>query len=90
MRKIRRPARADGTVSDDKSCLKLAAARLRHIAGTNWSIRKYMNMTPWYADQTQEPSSREYQKCKNTCLYRKVRKLMVEKLQRPPQTFRWR
>ena len=33
--------------------LNLAAARLRHIAGTQWATRKYMNMTPLFADQTQ-------------------------------------
>ncbi|MEM7445330.1 MAG: IS256 family transposase, partial [Pseudomonadota bacterium] len=37
---------------DGQSCLNLAAARLRHIAGTKWSTRKYMNMAPLYADQT--------------------------------------
>ncbi len=25
------------------------AARLRHIAGSKWSTRKYMNMTPLFA-----------------------------------------
>ena len=30
----------------------LAAARLRHIAGSHWSTRKYMNMVPLYAQQT--------------------------------------
>jgi hypothetical protein len=28
------------------TCLNLAAARLRHIAGTQGSTRKYMNMAP--------------------------------------------
>lgn len=32
---------------------RLAVARLRHIAGTQWSTRKYMNMTPLFADQTE-------------------------------------
>ena len=32
--------------------INLAAARLRHIAGNHWSTRKYMNMTPLYAEQT--------------------------------------
>ena len=31
----------------------LEPARLRHVAGTHWSTRKYMNMTPLFADQTQ-------------------------------------
>ena len=31
---------------DGKCCLNLVADRLYQIAGTQWSIRKYMNMTP--------------------------------------------
>ncbi|GKX36260.1 MAG: hypothetical protein MnENMB40S_38780 [Rhizobiaceae bacterium MnEN-MB40S] len=38
---------------DSKSCLNFAAARLRHIAGTQWSTRKYINMSPLFADQNQ-------------------------------------
>ena len=53
MREIRRRTRVVGAFPDGKSCLNLAAARLRHIAGTQWSARKYMNMTPLFADQTQ-------------------------------------
>jgi len=51
MREIRRRTRVVGAFPDGKSCLNLAAARLRHIAGTQWSTRKYMNMTPLFADQ---------------------------------------
>ncbi|MEM7499799.1 MAG: IS256 family transposase, partial [Pseudomonadota bacterium] len=29
-----------------QSCLDLAAARLRHSAGTQWSMRRYINMDP--------------------------------------------
>ncbi len=53
MREIRRRTRVVGAFPDGKSCLNLAAARLRHIAGTQWSTRKYMNMTPLFADQNQ-------------------------------------
>jgi putative transposase len=53
MREIRRRTRVVGAFPDGKSCLNLAAARLRHIAGTQWSTRKYMNMTPLFADQPQ-------------------------------------
>jgi len=53
MREIRRRTRVVGAFPDGKSCLNLAAARLRHIAGTQWATRKYMNMTPLFADQTQ-------------------------------------
>ncbi len=46
MREIRRRTRVVGAFPDGKSCLNLAAARLRHIAGTKWSTRKYLNMDP--------------------------------------------
>ena len=52
MREIRRRTRVVGAFPDGKSCLTLAAARPRHIAGTQWSTRKYINMTPLFADQT--------------------------------------
>jgi len=42
-----------GAFPDGKSCLNLAAARLRHIAGTQWATRKYMNMTSLFSDQIQ-------------------------------------
>ena len=41
---IRRRTRVVGAFADAQSCLNLAAARLRHIAGTKWSTRRYMNM----------------------------------------------
>ncbi len=53
MREPHLRTRVVGAFPDGKSCLNLAAARLRHIAGTQWSTRKYMNMTPLFADQTQ-------------------------------------
>ena len=52
MKEIRRRTKVVGAFPDGNSCLNLAAARLRHIAGTQWSSRKYMNMAPLYADQT--------------------------------------
>ncbi len=52
MREIRRRTRVAGAFPDGKSCPNLAAARLGHIAGTQWPMRKYMNMTPLFADQT--------------------------------------
>jgi len=52
MREIRRRTRVVGAFPDGQSCLNLAAARLRHIAGTQWSTRKYMNMDPLRADQS--------------------------------------
>ena len=44
MREIRRRTRVVGAFPDGQSCLNLAAARLRHIAGTQWSMCRYMNM----------------------------------------------
>ena len=41
---IRRRTRVVGAFPDGSSCLNLAAARLQHIAGTQWSTRCYMNM----------------------------------------------
>ncbi len=40
MREIRRRTRVVGAFPDGRSCLNLAAARLRHIAGTQWSTRR--------------------------------------------------
>jgi putative transposase len=53
MKEIRRRTRVVGAFPDGQSCLNLAAARLRHIAGTQWSTRKYMNMAPLYAAETE-------------------------------------
>lgn len=53
MREIRRRTRVVGAFPDGQSCLNLAAARLRHIAGTNWSMRRYMNMDPLHAAKNQ-------------------------------------
>ena len=52
MKEIRRRTKVVGAFPDGQSCLNLAAARLRHIAGSHWSTRKYMNMAPLFADQT--------------------------------------
>jgi len=44
MREIRRRSRVVGCFPDGNSALMLAAARLRHVAGTRWGTKKYMNM----------------------------------------------
>lgn len=46
MKEIRRRTKVVGAFPDGKSCLNLAAARLRHVAGTEWSTRRYVNMQP--------------------------------------------
>jgi hypothetical protein len=43
---IRWRTRVVGAFPDGQSCLNLAAARLRYIAGTAWSAKCYMNMRP--------------------------------------------
>jgi putative transposase len=45
MKEIRRRTRAVGAFPDGHSALMLAAARLRHIAGTKWGERRYLDMT---------------------------------------------
>ena len=44
MKEIRRRTRVVGSFPDGQSALMLVAARLRHIAGTKWGLRRYMNM----------------------------------------------
>ena len=44
LREIRRRTRVVGAFPDGQSALNLAAARLRHIAGTEWSTKRYLNM----------------------------------------------
>ena len=43
-----------GGFPDGQSCLNLAAARLRYIAGTAWSAKCYMNMRPLYQPQVMQ------------------------------------
>ena len=44
IREIRRRTRVVGNFPDGRSALMLVAARLRHIAGTRWGTRRYLNM----------------------------------------------
>ena len=43
-REIRRRTRVVGTFPDGNSARMLVCARLRHVAGTQWGCKKYMNM----------------------------------------------
>lgn len=45
MREIRRRTRAVGNFPDGRSALMLVGARLRHVAGTRWGTRPYMDMS---------------------------------------------
>jgi transposase-like protein len=44
MREIRRRTRVVGAFPDGRSALMLVAARLRHVAGSRWGTRKYLDM----------------------------------------------
>jgi transposase-like protein len=44
MKEIRRRTRVVGSFPDGRSALMLVAARLRHIAGSRWGLRRYLNM----------------------------------------------
>lgn len=55
MREIRRRTRVVGCFPDGNSALMLVSARLRHIAGTKWGTRVYLDMKHFRpADATQE------------------------------------
>jgi len=43
-REILRQTRVVGTFPDGNSALMLVYARLRHVAGTQWDSKKYLNM----------------------------------------------
>jgi transposase-like protein len=44
LREIRRRTRVVGAFPNGQSALNLAAARLRHVAGTEWSTKRYLSM----------------------------------------------
>ena len=43
-REIKRRTRAIGAFPDGNSALMLVCARLRHVAGSEWGVKRYMNM----------------------------------------------
>ena len=45
IREIRRRTRVVGAFPDGHSALMLCAARLRHVAGTKWGLRRYLDMS---------------------------------------------
>jgi transposase-like protein len=54
IREIRRRTRVVGAFPDGQSAVMLCAARLRHIAGTKWGTRKYLNMDILKQQQLEE------------------------------------
>lgn len=43
-REIKRRTKAIGAFPDGNSALMLVCARLRHVAGTDWGLKRHMNM----------------------------------------------
>ena len=43
-REIKRRTKPIGAFPDGNSALMLVCARLRHVAGSDWGIKRYMNM----------------------------------------------
>ncbi len=48
MKEIKRRTKVVGAFPDGNSALMLSAARLRHVAGTRWGTRKYLDMNRLY------------------------------------------
>jgi putative transposase len=55
MREIRRRTRVVGAFPDGRSALMLVAARLRHIAGTRWGTKRYLDMERLREQGQEEP-----------------------------------
>jgi len=53
MRELRRRTRVVGNFPDGQSAVMLVVARLRHVAGTRWGTRRYMD-TERLREQDQE------------------------------------
>jgi len=58
MREIRRRTRVVGNFPDGQSALMLVAARLRHVAGTRWGTRQYMDMERLREQDQEEQAER--------------------------------
>ena len=56
-REIKRRTRVVGTFPDGNSALMLVCARLRHVTGTQWGVKRYMNMKHLENYSTEESES---------------------------------
>ena len=54
MKEIRRRTRVVGAFPDGNSALILVSARQRHIAGTEWGARRYLDMERLKEQATEE------------------------------------
>jgi hypothetical protein len=57
--RIRRRTRVVGAFPDGQSALNLAAAKLRHIAGTAWLTKRYLNIELPKDQQMRDAITRE-------------------------------
>ena len=57
MREIRRRTRVVGAFPDGRSALMLVAARLRHVAGTRWGTKRYLDMERLREQEQSQPDS---------------------------------
>jgi len=57
MREIRRRTRVVGCFPDGNSALMLVAARLRHVAGTKWGSRRYLDMEHLLAPERRQETA---------------------------------
>jgi len=57
-REIRRRTRVVGCFPDGRSAVMLVAARLRHVTGTQWGSRRYLNMIRLKQHETEEESEK--------------------------------
>src|SRR5262245_56358265 len=54
LREVRRRTRVVGNFPDGESAVMLVAARLRHVAGTRWGSRRYLDMDRLREQERQE------------------------------------
>jgi putative transposase len=48
MKEVKRRTKVRGAFPDGESALMLTAARLRHVASSKWSTKKYLNIDLLY------------------------------------------
>ncbi|MCB1044826.1 MAG: IS256 family transposase [Acidobacteria bacterium] len=51
IKEVRRRTKVIGAFPDGHAALMLCAARLRHVSGTKWGIKRYLDMEPLYYKQ---------------------------------------
>jgi len=59
MKEIKRRTNVVGSFPDGRSALMLSAARLRHVAGTKWGTRKYLDIQRLYEFEREREAEKE-------------------------------